>query len=132
MVLVLALAVVTGGAIGLLFEKILMLLLKPVLPAALPPASLWPWLWAVGAVVVISVLVGLRPYRLLLATQPLRVLRRDAVADLWPLKFYVPVICAVAVVLLAPADGRQYVALVGAGRGGGAGAAVRRGRLVVA
>ncbi|UXY09868.1 ABC transporter permease [Kosakonia sp. ML.JS2a] len=100
-VLVLALAVVTGGAIGLLFEKILMLLLKPVLPAALPPASLWPWLWAVGAVVVISVLVGLRPYRLLLATQPLRVLRRDAVADLWPLKFYVPVICAVAVVLLA-------------------------------
>ncbi|MGG7445552.1 putative ABC transporter permease subunit YbbP [Kosakonia oryzendophytica] len=100
-VLVLALAVVTGGAIGLLFEKILMLLLKPVLPAALPPASLWPWLWAVGAVLVISVLVGLRPYRLLLATQPLRVLRRDAVADLWPLKFYVPVICAVAVVLLA-------------------------------
>ncbi|AMO50190.1 putative ABC-type transport system involved in lysophospholipase L1 biosynthesis, permease component [Enterobacter sp. FY-07] len=99
--LVLVLAVVTGGAIGLLFEKILMLLLKPVLPAALPPASLWPWLWAVGAVVVISVLVGLRPYRLLLATQPLRVLRRDAVADLWPLKFYVPVMCAIAVVLLA-------------------------------
>ncbi|SCB94967.1 putative ABC transport system permease protein [Kosakonia oryzendophytica] len=99
--LVLVLAVMTGGAIGLLFEKILMLLLKPVLPAALPPASLWPWLWAVGAVVVISVLVGLRPYRLLLATQPLRVLRRDAVADLWPLKFYVPVMCAIAVVLLA-------------------------------
>jgi hypothetical protein len=33
--------------------------------------------------------VGLRPYRLLLATQPLRVLRRDAVANLWPLKFYI-------------------------------------------
>ncbi len=65
-----------------------MQLLKPVLPAALPEASFWPWLWAVGAMVVISLLVGLRPYRLLLATQPLRVLRRDAVANLWPLKIY--------------------------------------------
>ncbi|SFR03440.1 putative ABC transport system permease protein [Enterobacter sp. kpr-6] len=99
--MVLGLSVITGGAIGLLFERVLMILLKPVLPAALPPASLWPWLWAVGAMVVISLLVGLRPYRLLLATQPLRVLRRDAVADVWPLKFYVPVIFAVAVLLLA-------------------------------
>ncbi len=99
--MVLGLSVVTGGAIGLLFERVLMILLKPVLPAALPPASFWPWLWAVGAMVVISLLVGLRPYRLLLATQPLRVLRRDAVADVWPLKFYIPVIFAVAVLLLA-------------------------------
>ncbi len=30
---------------------------------------------------VISLLVGLRPYRLLLATQPLRVLRNDVVAN---------------------------------------------------
>lgn len=50
---------------------------------------------------VISLLVGLRPYRLLLATQPLRVLRRDAVANVWPLRFYLPVIIAVAVGLLA-------------------------------
>lgn len=99
--MVMAMAAVTGGAMGLLFEKALMVLLKPVLPAALPPASLWPWLWAVGALVVISLLVGLRPYRLLLATQPLRVLRRDAVANVWPLKFYLPVIIAVAVALLA-------------------------------
>jgi len=99
--MVLAMAGITGGAIGLLFEKALMVLLKPVLPAALPPASLWPWLWAVGAMVVISLLVGLRPYRLLLATQPLRVLRRDAVANVWPLKFYLPVIFALAVALLA-------------------------------
>lgn len=99
--MVLGLSVITGGAIGLLFERVLMILLKPVLPAALPPASYWPWLWAVGAMVVISLLVGLRPYRLLLATQPLRVLRRDAVADVWPLKFYIPVIFAVAVLLLA-------------------------------
>nr|WP_318382586.1 putative ABC transporter permease subunit YbbP [uncultured Enterobacter sp.] len=99
--LVLLLATITGGAIGLLFERVLMLLLKPVLPAALPPASLWPWLWAVGAMVMISLLVGLRPYRLLLATQPLRVLRRDAVANVWPLRFYLPLILTVAVALLA-------------------------------
>jgi putative ABC transport system permease protein len=67
-----------------------MMMLKPVLPAALPPASGWPWLWAMGAMVVISLLVGLRPYRLLLATQPLRVLRQDVVANVWPLKFYLP------------------------------------------
>ncbi|WP_044184836.1 putative ABC transporter permease subunit YbbP [Phytobacter massiliensis] len=99
--MVLALATVTGGAIGLLFENVLLVLLKPVLPVALPAASGWPWLWSVGAMLVISLLVGLRPYRLLLATQPLRVLRRDAVANVWPLRFYIPVVCAVAVLLLA-------------------------------
>ncbi|MFK3660157.1 putative ABC transporter permease subunit YbbP [Scandinavium sp. NPDC088450] len=99
--MLLALSLITGGAMGLVFEKVLMVLLKPVLPAALPPASLWPWLWATGAMVVISLLVGLRPWRLLLATQPLRVLRRDAVADVWPLKFYIPAIVVVVVLLLA-------------------------------
>ncbi|WP_288821246.1 putative ABC transporter permease subunit YbbP [uncultured Leclercia sp.] len=99
--MVLALSALTGGVVGLLFEKVLMVLLKPVLPAALPPASLWPWLWAMGAMGVISLLVGLRPYRLLLATQPLRVLRRDAVARVWPLKIYLPVMTAVVVALLA-------------------------------
>ncbi len=84
--MVLTLSAVTGGAIGLLFENVLMVLLKPVLPAALPPASLWPWLWALGTMTVISLLVGLRPYRLLLATQPLRVLRNDVVANVWPLQ----------------------------------------------
>ncbi|WP_286777597.1 putative ABC transporter permease subunit YbbP [Leclercia sp. UBA1284] len=99
--MVLALSALTGGVMGLLFEKVLMVLLKPVLPAALPPASLWPWLWAMGAMGVISLLVGLRPYRLLLATQPLRVLRRDAVARVWPLKIYLPVMTAVVVALHA-------------------------------
>jgi len=99
--MVLGLSVITGGVIGLVFERVLMTLLNPVLPAALPPASLWPWLWAVGTMVVISLLVGLRPYRLLLATQPLRVLRRDAVASVWPLKFYIPAISIVTVLLLA-------------------------------
>lgn len=99
--MILALASVTGGVMGLLFEKILLILLKPVLPAALPAASGWPWLWSIGAMLVISLLVGLRPWRLLLATQPLRVLRRDAVADIWPLRFYIPVISIVSVLLLA-------------------------------
>jgi putative ABC transport system permease protein len=99
--MLLLLSLVTGGAMGLLFESVLMILLKPVLPAALPPASLWPWLWAIGAMVVISLLVGMRPWRLLLATQPLRVLRRDAVANVWPLKFYIPLMGVIVVGLLA-------------------------------
>lgn len=99
--MLLALAAVTGGAMGAGLEQILLLMLKPVLPVALPPASGWPWLWAIGAMVVISLLVGLRPYRLLLATLPLRVLRQDVVANVWPLKLYIPLVCAVVVILLA-------------------------------
>lgn len=98
---VLLLAVLCGGALGLGVEALLMQMLKPVLPATLPPASGWPWLWALGSLFVISLLVGLRPYRLLLATQPLRVLRRDAVADIWPLKRYIPAMGVVVVALLA-------------------------------
>ncbi len=67
---VLLLAAVAGGAVGLGVEALLMRMLKPVLPASLPDASLWPWVWATGSLFVISLLVGLRPYRLLLATQP--------------------------------------------------------------
>ncbi|WP_406670528.1 putative ABC transporter permease subunit YbbP [Raoultella terrigena] len=99
--LLLALAVIAGGAMGMGLEKVLLVMLKPVLPGALPAASLWPWLWAIGAMVVISLLVGLRPYRLLLATLPLRVLRQDVVANVWPLKVYIPLVCAVVVILLA-------------------------------
>ncbi|WP_174508276.1 putative ABC transporter permease subunit YbbP [Klebsiella oxytoca] len=99
--MLLALAVITGGALGIGLEQILLVMLKPVLPAALPPASGWPWLWAIGAMVVISLLVGLRPYRLLLATLPLRVLRQDVVANVWPLKRYIPLVCVIVVILLA-------------------------------
>ncbi|WP_372773191.1 putative ABC transporter permease subunit YbbP [Pantoea sp. WEP] len=98
---VLLLAAIAGSALGQGIEVALLLMLKPVLPAALPAASVWPWLWAIGALVVISLLVGLRPYRLLMATQPLRVLRRDAVASLWPLRIYLPVMALVVVALLA-------------------------------
>ena len=98
---VLLLAAIAGGLVGQGVEAMLMAMLKPVLPASLPAASLWPWIWAVGSLFVISLLVGLRPYRLLLATQPLRVLRRDAVASLWPLKIYIPLMGGVVVALLA-------------------------------
>ncbi len=50
---------------------------------------------------MISLLVGLRPYRLLLATLPLRVLRQDVVANVWPLKIWIPTVSAVVVGLLA-------------------------------
>ncbi|KAA5970083.1 putative ABC transporter permease subunit YbbP [Pantoea sp. M_9] len=98
---VLLLAGVTGSALGQGIELLLLTLLKPVLPASLPAASLWPWLWALGTMFIISLLVGLRPYRLLMATQPLRVLRRDAVARVWPLRLYLPVMALVVVLLLA-------------------------------
>ncbi|MFZ1874908.1 MAG: putative ABC transporter permease subunit YbbP [Chania sp.] len=96
---VLLLAGACGGLIGLGFESLLIRLLAPVLPGELPAAGVWPWVWALGALVMISLLVGLRPYRQLLATQPLRVLRRDVVANVWPLRYFLP-ITAVTVVLL--------------------------------
>ncbi|MBV4413892.1 ABC transporter permease [Enterobacteriaceae bacterium YMB-R22] len=105
--LVLALAAVTGGLAGLGFEAALIYLLRPVLPADLPAASLWPWLWSVGGMVMISLLVGLRPWRRLLATQPVRVLRRDAVANVWPLKLWLPLATFVVVALLTCLPGNR-------------------------
>lgn len=89
-----------GSAVGLLFEALLMRMLRPVLPAELPAAGGWPWVWSLGALVVISVLVGLRPYRQLLATRPLRVLRNDGAETLWPLRIYLPVMLMVVLTLL--------------------------------
>lgn len=60
-------------------------------------------------------LVGLRPYRLLLATLPLRVLRQDVVANVWPLTIYIPVVCAVVVALLLLMGGSPLLWAVLAG-----------------
>ncbi|AKP34630.1 putative ABC transporter permease subunit YbbP [Yersinia aleksiciae] len=98
---VLVLAGLCGSLIGLLFEKILVRLLSPVLPAALPAAGLWPWVWSMGSLILISLLVGVRPYRQLLATQPLRVLRRDVSANVWPLRYFIPAMVVIVVGLLA-------------------------------
>lgn len=89
---------VAGSALGLLFEALLIRLLAPVLPAALPAAGGWPWVWALGGMVLISLVVGLRPYRQLMATQPLRVLRSDAFRVVWPLRYYLPI---TALILIA-------------------------------
>ncbi|MEY4922715.1 MAG: hypothetical protein RLY17_1432 [Pseudomonadota bacterium] len=97
---VLVLAGFCGSVIGLLFEKILVRLLSPVLPAALPAAGLWPWGWSIGSLVLISLLVGIRPYWQLLATQPLRVLRRDVSANVWPLRYFIPLMLMVVIGLL--------------------------------
>ncbi|MGL5385577.1 MAG: putative ABC transporter permease subunit YbbP [Serratia sp. (in: enterobacteria)] len=97
---VLLLAGACGSVIGLGFEAVLIRLLAPVLPGELPAAGAWPWLWAMGALVMISLLVGLRPYRQLLATQPLRVLRRDVVANVWPLRYFLPATAVIVVGLL--------------------------------
>lgn len=88
---VLLLAAVAGIVIGLAEEALLIQMLKSVLPGTLPAAGGKPWIWALGALVLISLLTGLRPYRLLLATPPLRVLRHDAITAVWPLKYYLPV-----------------------------------------
>jgi putative ABC transport system permease protein len=97
---VLLLAGICGSVIGLGFEAVLIRLLAPVLPGELPAAGAWPWLWAMGALVMISLLVGLRPYRQLLATQPLRVLRRDVVANVWPLRYFLPATAVIVIGLL--------------------------------
>ncbi len=100
-VAVMVLAGICGSLVGLAFEAVLMKVLAPVLPAALPPAGVWPWVWSMGSMVVISFLIGIRPYRQLLATQPLRVLRNDVVANVWPLRYFLPVMILVVVGLLA-------------------------------
>ena len=89
---------VAGSALGLLFEALLIRLLAPVLPAALPAAGGWPWVWALGGMVLISLVVGLRPYRQLIATQPLRVLRSDAFRVVWPLRYYLPITALILIV----------------------------------
>ncbi|CAK8737173.1 hypothetical protein SODG_000896 [Sodalis praecaptivus] len=90
----LAFSAVCGALAGLAFKAVLIKLLPPVLPATLPAAGVWPWLWSMGSLVVISLLVGVRPYRLLLATRPLRVLRRDVLSTVWPLCYYLPAVLA--------------------------------------
>jgi putative ABC transport system permease protein len=75
-------ATVVGSMLGLAFEAILIRVLAPMLPKMLPQAGFWPWIWAIGALFSIALLVGIRPYRQLMATQPSRVLRSDVTANI--------------------------------------------------
>lgn len=86
---------------------------------------------------VISLLVGLRPDRQLLATRPLRVLRRDTLSAVWPLRYYLLAVLALLLGLLlwlvGPSPlvwslvaGMAVLALVLAGVGWGALLLLRR------
>ncbi|GAB7194470.1 hypothetical protein OS11_07410 [Dickeya oryzae] len=102
---VLMLSALCGSLLGMGFEALLIRVLAPVLPGELPAAGLWPWCWALGTLVLISLLVGIRPYRQLLATLPLRVLRQDVVANVWPLRYYLPAVAVVVIGLLVVLSG---------------------------
>ncbi|MEK9498019.1 putative ABC transporter permease subunit YbbP [Photorhabdus sp. P32] len=90
-------AALVGSFLGLMFEYLLVQILAPMLPKTLPAAGFWPWIWALGALSIIALLVGIRPYKQLMATQPSRVLRDDVIAPVWPLRYYLPL--AVLVVI---------------------------------
>ncbi|EPO5265527.1 putative ABC transporter permease subunit YbbP [Providencia rettgeri] len=90
-------AALLGSLLGLAFEGILMQILGAMLPKELPPASLMPWVWAIGTLFIIAVIVGSRPYYQLMATQPSRVLREDAKSPVWPLYYYLPIVILIVV-----------------------------------
>ncbi|EJD6539396.1 ABC transporter permease [Providencia rettgeri] len=90
-------AALLGSLLGLAFEGILMQILGAMLPKELPSASLMPWVWAVGTLFIIAIIVGSRPYYQLMATQPSRVLRDDAQSPVWPLYYYLPIVVFIVV-----------------------------------
>ncbi|KMJ44245.1 permease [Xenorhabdus khoisanae] len=97
-------AVAVGSVLGLVFESALIRILAGMLPKMLPEAGMWPWIWAIGTLFGIALLVGIRPYRQLMATQPSRVLRSDVTATIWPLRYYLPAVALIVtggLVLLA-------------------------------
>ncbi|HGN1707058.1 TPA: putative ABC transporter permease subunit YbbP [Providencia rettgeri] len=90
-------AALLGSLLGLAFEGILMQILGAMLPKELPPASSMPWVWAIGTLFIIAIVVGSRPYYQLMATQPSRVLREDARSPIWPLYYYLPIVIFIVV-----------------------------------
>ncbi len=77
-----------------------------------------------GIISIDFVAGGVRPYRQLLATQPLRVLRRDVAANVWPLRYFIPVMLLVVIGLLALLMG-ELPAMGHSGGHGGIGVAAR-------
>ena len=71
---------------------------------------------------VISLLLGATTIPLVAGNAaPLRVLRNDVVANVWPLKFYLPIVSVVVVLLLAGLMGGSmllWAVLAGAGSTG--------------
>ena len=114
--MVLVLSAVTGGAIGLLFENVLMVLLEPVLPAALPPASLWPWLGARHHDGYFCCWWGY-DHTACCWQRSLYAYYVMMVANVWPLKFYLPIVTVVVVLLLAGLMGGSMLLGGAGGRG---------------
>ena len=94
---IIAAAIVVGSLVGWGFELVLLQILAPVLPKSLPDASLMPWLWSVGSLLLIALLTGLRPYHQLMSTQPSRVLRSGTTAPSWPLRYYLPIVALIVI-----------------------------------
>lgn len=101
------LSTATGLGGGKICEWLLLALLRPVLPAVLPGAGWMPALWAISTMVAVSLMVGCRPYRILLATRPVRVLRRESVAAVWPLRYYLPAMVLIIGLMLAALAGNN-------------------------
>ncbi|GAA5106395.1 ABC transporter permease [Orbus sasakiae] len=99
-VIILLIAIFIGTVFGLSLETLLLYLLKDVLPANLPQAGIQPWLNSAALLFVISGVIGIRPYLQLLSTPPLRVLRSDAKASRWPLRYYLPITLLIFISLL--------------------------------
>ena len=115
--MVLALSGVTSGLFGLLFERVLVLLLKPVLlenatatasPAVVMGTRHHDGYFAIGGVTPLPPAAG--------NAAAAAVLRRDVVANVWPTKFYLPVVVIVVIALLAVLMGgvRCWAVLAGA------------------
>lgn len=99
--LILITSVVAGIGVGYSFEYILLQAIKDILPDTLPSAGFWPVVTSFCTIIVISLLVSIRPYCQLLATRPFRVLRRDNISAIWPLKYYLPLTLFIIAILLA-------------------------------
>ncbi len=99
--LIVMMATITGTIIGYLFEYCLLWAMQSVIPKTLPHSGSKPILISTAIIIIVSLLASVRSYKQLLATQPLRVLRRDTLSVVWPLKYYIPLVVAIVVMLLA-------------------------------
>ncbi|QLG88323.1 FtsX-like permease family protein [Chitinibacter bivalviorum] len=115
LLLLLGFAAVMGGALAWLAQLILVFAIADQLPAALPAASLAPWLWASGLGLVL-LLGSAGPVLLTLAkTSPLRVLRRELVPSAHWLWQYGITILAMAGILIQISQDIKLAAIVGGG-----------------
>ncbi|WP_052190841.1 ABC transporter permease [Chitinibacter sp. ZOR0017] len=113
MLLLAGVAALAGGALAWLAQAGLLWLIAAQLPAPLPPASLWPWLWA-SALGLVLLLGAAGPVLLSLArTPPLRVLRRELTVDVHWFWQYALTLLAMMGILLQIAKDIKLAVIVG-------------------